>query len=100
MIGRALKIYILVRVAFVTLLERKILGYTQDRKGPNKVGVRGVFQPFKDAIKLFRKNSSNSLYLLMGAVRSVSQILSYEVRLIIIFLVLIILRERYFLLIL
>lgn len=140
---------ILIGVAFLVLLERKVLGYVQDRKGPNKVFFLGIFQPFSDAIKLFikenikllkanmffylarpmvgfiiviililglpmrvnvysinifilylisclrmgvyiilmRRWSSNSNYSILGGLRSISQSLSYEVSMFLIFFV-------------
>nr|YP_010957524.1 NADH dehydrogenase subunit 1 [Bothus robinsi]WMY90851.1 NADH dehydrogenase subunit 1 [Bothus robinsi] len=60
---------VLLAVAFLTLIERKILGYMQHRKGPNAVGPYGVFQPIADGVKLFIKEplrpstSSQALFL-------------------------------------
>nr|AWV83912.1 NADH dehydrogenase subunit 1 [Tettigades distanti] len=46
-------LFVLIGVAFLTLMERKLLSYIQMRKGPNKVGFIGIMQPISDAIKLF-----------------------------------------------
>nr|YP_009466102.1 NADH dehydrogenase subunit 1 [Pentatomidae sp. GM-2014]AIW65019.1 NADH dehydrogenase subunit 1 [Pentatomidae sp. GM-2014] len=143
---------ILICVSFVTLLERSVLGYIQLRKGPNKLGVLGLVQPFSDGLKLFfseqilpyKSNyliyyfspvfllfmsflmwmlfpflfniynfdygilffmvctglgvygimlsgwSSNSNYALLGSLRSVAQVISYEVSMMFILLCMII----------
>lgn len=46
---------VLISVAYLTLAERKIIGYSQTRKGPNIVGLYGLLQPLADGIKLFSK---------------------------------------------
>nr|ATD52998.1 NADH dehydrogenase subunit 1 [Cicadula sp. EMHAU-2015-Zz052713] len=152
-----LVIFVLVSVGFFTLLERKVLGYIQLRKGPTKVGVMGIFQPFSDGFKLFLSEqffpmnsnyfiylicpvlslvqslflwvlfpfyvncfefdlgvmfflccsslgvyslmvcgwSSNSIYSMLGCIRSVSQAISYEVSLSLILLCFFVLVDSY-----
>jgi len=48
-------IIVFLRVCFLTLLERKILGYVQNRKGPTKVLLMGLLQPVIDGGKLILK---------------------------------------------
>nr|QZZ18233.1 NADH dehydrogenase subunit 1 [Alebroides salicis] len=143
MILLILLIFVMVAVGFFTLLERKIMGFCHNRKGPNKVGYMGILQPFSDGMKLFVKEqvfimnsnyiiyficpmivliqslfmwslfpffintiefqygflfflcvssvgvyglivcgwSSNSIYSMLGCIRSISQAISYEVSL-------------------
>ena len=147
---------VILRIAFFTLLERKFIRYTQNRKGPNKATIIGILQPMSDAIKLIGKElninlksnfiifivspiiniicsiiiwisfpfvfnfifiklriifiircssfntisiiiirwSSNSNYAFIGIIRTISQIISYEINFIIIIIIIINLNEE------
>ncbi len=53
----AVTVPLLIGVAYLTLAERRVIGFMQLRKGPNVVGPFGLFQPFADALKLIAKET-------------------------------------------
>ena len=68
---------LLISIAYLTLAERKVLGYIQCRKGANVVGVYGLLQPLADGLKLFTKeiiipNHANALIYIVATIISLT----------------------------
>ena len=68
---------LLISIAYLTLAERKVLGYIQCRKGANVVGVYGLLQPLADGLKLFTKeiiipNHANALIYIVAPILSLT----------------------------
>jgi len=51
----AIMVPLILTVAYYTYFERKVIGFMQIRKGPNRIGPLGLFQPFADVFKLLLK---------------------------------------------
>ena len=66
----AVVVPLILAVAYYTYAERKVIGYMQIRRGPNRIGPLGLFQPFADVFKLLLKeiilpeNANKFLFLL------------------------------------
>jgi len=72
---------LMLAVAYLTYAERKVIGYIQVRKGPNRVGPYGLLQPIADALKLMLKeivvpSGANRFLFVIGPILSIGPALA------------------------
>lgn len=77
----ALVIVVILSVAYLTYAERKVIGYMQGRLGPNRVGFKGLLQPFADVLKMLQKElmvptASNKFLFIIAPIISIGTALS------------------------
>ena len=71
--------------AYYTLAERVVAGYIQDRRGPNRAGPFGLFQPLADGIKFLTKeevfpvNVNKGMYLIAPAISIICAIMAWSI---------------------
>jgi len=89
-VSSAIKVFVvfnllMVGVALLTLLERRVCAWMQDRLGPNRVGPQGIFQPAADGLKNFLKEETSpamadkALFTLAPIVSFVPALLTFAV---------------------
>ena len=90
LVSSAIKVFvvfnlIMVGVALLTLLERRVCAWMQDRLGPNRVGPQGILQPAADGLKNFLKEETSpamadkALFTLAPIVSFVPALLTFGV---------------------
>lgn len=77
----AIVIPLMIGVAYLTYAERRVIGFMQNRRGPNRVGWYGLLQPFADALKLLSKEiivptASNKYLFVIAPVLSIAPALA------------------------